>query len=559
MITLFNSEIKAKEIRKILMGHLSELTDKYIKRCSMLDASGTVSGAAHLFSKIIPELIQELPLAVYLKDNVKTHSKSRYITYARLFNGMYYEKVSLSFVQDVIYQDWLFDYCKLNPKYYLKLREVFNIDSSKALLTKILEPKLTVMCLKNGVVDFKDVGVKRTDEILKPFSPSYHCIKQYDFKWNPDAECPLWRTFLGVPAYVNQPIADVEGVLPEKEKRAVLHKFLGSCFVDRSRVKFEYMLILYGGGANGKSVIKEVLDGVFGKEEVFPNLSLRDMAKDDDHGMLTRKAIEGYRFSYCTEMSPKALSDPNMAKILFSGEGMSGRAIGENVSVITDIPLFVCNSNYDWTNFELPKSSDKDESLTRRVLLLSFDKKIPEDRRDPELVSKLLREKEGIFMWLVRGYKRLMRDKWKINNCLSGRIDIVRAEANNVVVRNGKVIHGSIDAYVNYKGLSPVLSDEHSNDLNISTTDIYANYEEFCDRNGIVKVSMRKLSIDLETLGFSKKIAFGAKRRNGFTVYWNKPHNEMIFGKEVPSLTKIFNVDILLGEDGEHEDEFIND
>jgi hypothetical protein len=33
----------------------------------------------------------------------------------------------------------------------------------------------------------------------------------------------------------------------------------------------------------------------------------------------------------------------------------------------------------------------------------------------------------------------------------------------------------------------------------------------------------------------------------------------MIFGKEVPSLTKIFNVDILLGEDGEHEDEFIND
>lgn len=556
MSVIFESEIKAKELRAKLLEHLSKLTDEYIKRCSALDASSTLDGAAYQFSKIIPDLMRDLPLAYYPKDN----PIPKYISYIRMFNGMYYEKVSIAFVQDVIYQDWLFDHCKLNPKFYRKLREESNIGIIKAIRFKELKPSLTVMCLKNGVVDFKDVGIKRMDEVLRPFSPEYPCIKQYDFKWNPNAECPLWRSFLGVPAYINQPIADIDGVLPESEKRAILHKFLGSGFIDRTKVKFEYMLILYGTGANGKSVIKEVLDGIFGKDEVYPNLNFLDMAKDDDHGMRARKAIEGFRFSYCTEMSPKSFNNPEVVKILSSGEGVSGRAIGENVSIITDIPIFMCNSNADWTSFVPPKSSSKDESMSRRVLLLSFDKRIEENRRDSELVGKLLKEKEGIFMWLVRGYKRLMRDRWKIKNSMFGRIEQARADANKDVVRNGKSIHGSIESYINYKGLSPIYSDEYKYSLALPTTDIWNNYEEFCNRNGIKNIqSSRKLSLDFSNLGFSKKIAFGANRSNGYVVYWKEPHNTMIFKSEVPTLEKVFNVNAILGESDEVDDEFIND
>lgn len=553
MSVLFDSEIKAKELRSILLEHLSKLTDKYIRRCSVLDASGTLDGASYQFSKIIPDLVNDLPLALYPRDN----QLARYITYIRMYNGKYYEKVSLSFVQDVIYQDWLFDHCKMNPKYYRKLRDECNYGIIKAIKFKVLTPKLTIMCLKNGVIDFKDVGVKSNEDVLRPFSPEYPCVKQYDFKWNPKAECDLWRTFLGVPAYVNQPLVDIDGVLPEKEKRAILHKFLGSGFLDRSRVKFEYMLILYGTGANGKSVIKEVLDGIFGKDEVYPNLNLLDMAKTDDHGMRARKAIEGYRFSYCTEMSPKSLSHPEIVKILASGEGMSGRAIGENVSVISEIPLFMCNSNDDWTTFSLPKSCDKDESLSRRVLLISFDKRIEENRRDSELVDKLLKEKEGIFMWMVRGYKRLKKDGWKIKNSLNGRVDQVRANANENVIRNGKKVHGSVCEYINFKRLSPVFDEEHPHDLFVSSTELYENYVSFCERNGIGCIqSRRKLSLDFETLGYSKRVAFGEKRQNGFVVYWSEPHNRMIFGKEIPSIEKTLNIDAILGEE---ESEFIND
>ena len=550
MSVIFDSEIKAKELRAILLEHLSKLTDTYIRRCSVLDASGTLDGATYQFSKIIPDIVRDLPLAFYPKDN----PIARYITYIRMYNGKYYEKVSLSFVQDVIYNDWLFDHCKMNPKYYRRLRDECNYGIIKAIKFKVLSPKLTVMCLKNGIVDFKDVGHKPIDDVLKPFSPEYPCIKQYDFNWNPKAECSLWRTFLGVPAYINQPLYDIDGILPEKEKRAILHKFLGSGFLDRSKVKFEYMLILYGTGANGKSVIKEVLDGIFGKDEVYPNLSLLDMAKTDDHGMRARKAIEGCRFSYCTEMSPKSLSHPELVKMFASGEGMTGRAIGENVSVISEIPLFMCNSNDDWTNFSIPKSCDKDESLSRRILLLSFDKKIEENRRDSELVDKLLKEKEGIFMWLVRGYKRLKRDGWKIKNSLNGRVDQVRANANENVIRNGKKVHGSVCEYINFKGISPVIGEENPHDLFVSTTDIYNNYVSFCERNGIKCIqSRRKLSLDFETLGYAKKIAHGEKRQNGYVVYWTEPHGRLIFNKNIPSIEKALNIDAILGEEEDDE------
>ena len=145
-----------------------------------MDACSSFDAAALQFSKIIPDIIADLPLAIYGKDN----PIPKYISYVRMFTGEYYEKVSLILIQDVIYQDWLFDHCKLNPKYYKKLRDESNYGIIKALRFRILKPSLMVMCFKNGVVDLRDVGIKRTDELLNPFSPDYHCVKQYDFKWN---------------------------------------------------------------------------------------------------------------------------------------------------------------------------------------------------------------------------------------------------------------------------------------------------------------------------------------------------------------------------------------
>lgn len=545
---IFDSELKAKRLRGILMGFLEPLSSEYTPRCAALDASGSVGGARLLFERIIYDVVSRIPLAQHQKDNTKEEG----LKYCRIFNGEYYERVAISLVVDTIYSGWLFDYCKMNLKFYGKFKECCRFSVINSLSYRILQPSLRVMCFKNGVVNFDDLT-------LKPFSSEYHCVKQYDFNWNPKAECPTWKKFLGVPAYKGQSVEEIDGVLPEYPKRVVLQKFLGGGFIDRKKVKFEYLMILYGTGANGKSVIKDVLDGIFGKDEVFPNLQFSSLSKEGFDGFNSRRVIDGCRFAYCTEMSPNEFKRPEMVKAAASGESMSGRGIGENTRAITDIPIFICNSNYDWGEVSLiPKDSPEDESMARRVLLLNFDQKVPEDRRDPELSEKLLKEKEGIFQWMVSGYRRLKRDKWKIKDSISGRVEHVRHTANrNDIPVNGKYVHGSIVEYTKFKGISPIMDEEHKHAVLMSTSDIHENYLKFCDSNYLKStVGVRKISIDFETMGYAKKVGFGANNNNGFVMYWNRPNEGNAFRWEIPSIVKTLNLDAILGEE---EDEYIND
>lgn len=548
MATIFDSELKVKRLRELLMNFLIPMSSKYVSKAAALDACSTIGASRLLFERLIADVLSELPLATYVKDN-----SPDYFGFLRIFNGEYYEKIPMSLVVDTIYGGWLFDYCKMNHKFYSKLDKACYKSVKRALEIRRLEPRLDLMCFKNGVVDFKDVGVKSNGDCLRPFSPDYHCVKQYDFKWNPNADCPTWKKFLGIPAFEGQDFADIDGVLPERHKRVVLQKFLGGGFIDRRKVKFEYLMILYGTGANGKSVVKDVLDGIFGKEEVFPNLQFSSLTKEGFDGFNSRRAIEGCRFAYCTEMSPTEFKRPELVKAAASGESMAARGIGENTKPVVDIPIFMCNSNYDWGEVELiPKDSPNDESMARRVLLLNFDKRVPENRRDPELSEKLLKEREGIFMWMVRGYKRLKKDKWKIQDSLFGRVEKVRHSANkSIVVVNGKKVHGSIIEYVRFKGISPIMDENHKNAILVSSTDIYENYRKFCINNGIacyVKGS-HKLSLDFGTLGFSKRIGFGANNCNGYIMYWTEPHNSMIFGSSVPSIEKTLDLEAVLGRE----------
>jgi hypothetical protein len=67
--------------------------------------------------------------------------------------------------------------------------------------------------------------------------------------FDPKAECPQWHKFL-------------DRVLPEKESQQVLREFIDYCFMKDHRM--EKMLLLYGGGLNGKSVTLEIIECLLG-------------------------------------------------------------------------------------------------------------------------------------------------------------------------------------------------------------------------------------------------------------------------------------------------------
>lgn len=552
----FDKELKHKEFRKMLLSRTEGFYSEVSPTISLIESMNGKEKRGRALKPVVRNILKKLHVALYNKDASRTKSGAFVYPACRVFNGMYYESYPMRWLVSFI-ADWLVDFCKADVdkyKFFERLIEDCILDT---LYDCMLSPRYTLMSFRNGVVDMKDME-------LKPHSPEFDVVKLYDFNWNPSAQCPTWKTFLGMPQYVSQ--KGVIGVLPEASKRAVLQKFLGASFIDRSKIRFEYFLILYGDGANGKSVIKDVLEGIFGKDEILPNLDLGQLCRQGDEKLRAMDSMDGKRISYCTELNLGALKQPETLKILSSGESTVGRGIGENIRVINNIPLIICNTNRKVNDKDsMPKDSPKDISVSRRLLLISFDKEIREDERNPEIVQHLLKEKEGIFQWIVRGFKRLKRDKYKITESLEGRVDKIRMDMNSSVpigVGNTRVA-GSILEYMKFKGFSNVLDDDHPYEYLMAFSSLYENYKKFCAKNGVsdkMTASDVKFGRDLGVLGYMKRNDMGATNTTGYIVYSGNEHRIAVM-HTVPSIIEQLNIDALLRESEAEEDEneFIED
>ena len=76
-------------------------------------------------------------------------------------------------------------------------------------------------------------------------------------EYNPQAKAPLFE------AYLNR-------VLPDIKRQKILAEYLGFVFIKHgsNRLKEEKALILYGTGANGKSVFFEIVSALLGAENI---------------------------------------------------------------------------------------------------------------------------------------------------------------------------------------------------------------------------------------------------------------------------------------------------
>lgn len=551
MDRIFDKELKHKEFRSMLLSRVENYYSELSPTVAMIESMNGKEKRGRALKPVLRLIIKRLNAALYSKDSLRTKSGSFVYHSCRVYNGKYYEQFPMRWLFSFI-ADWLVDYCKADVDKYKHFDQIISEGVMDCLYDCMLSPRYTLMSFRNGVVDMKDM-------VLRPHSSEYDVVKLYDFNWNPEADCPVWKAFLGVPKCSFQ--KGVTGVLPEASKRAVLQKFLGASFIDRKKVRFEYFLILYGDGANGKSVIKDVLEGIFGKDEVLPNLDLGQLSRQGDEKLRAMDSMDGKRISYCTELNLGHLKQPETLKILSSGESTVGRGIGENIRIINNIPLIICNTNRKMNDKDnLPKDSPTDISVSRRLLLISFDKEVRESERNPELVQLLLKEKEGIFMWLIRGYKRLKRDKWKITESLEGRIDKIRFEMNSSVsmgVGNTKV-SGAVTTYLSFKRFSNVKDDEHPYEHLVQFSTLYDNFSRFCEKNGIAKdkvISTTKFGRDLGVLGYLKKNDVGETNKTAYTIYSSSEHSVAVTGA-VPSIIEQLNMDALLRESEAEEIEF---
>lgn len=198
-----------------------------------------------------------------------------------------------------------------------------------------------------------------------------------------EASCPRWIQFL------DETIGNPKAIRE-------LQKFFGYCLT--SETTYEKMLVLFGPGANGKSVLLRVLESVVGARYVT-RISLDRLSRMECIAELDGKAL-----NISTGSEWKALSKQEI-KAIVSGDPLAARHKGCN-----DIFEFSPKCKIAYATSYIPKNDNKDEGLWRRFLIIGMTRRFVGDDADPLLVDGLLSELIGIGRWASQGFLMLQED-----------------------------------------------------------------------------------------------------------------------------------------------------
>jgi putative DNA primase/helicase len=270
-------------------------------------------------------------------------------------------------------------------RFYQFREQLFKQFLATAYLPTPESNKDTVLInLQNGTFEISPQGTK-----LRPFDRSDFITYQLPFEYNPQAKAPLFE------AYLNK-------VLPDPERQRVLAEYLGFVFIKHgsNTLKEEKALILYGTGANGKSVFFEIVTAMFGRQNVS-NYSLQSLTEEKG---FYRAKISNKLVNYASEINGKL--EASLFKAMVSGEPVEACLKYGQPFTMDDYAKLIFNCN------ELPKDVEHTNAYFRRFLIIPFDVTIPEHEQDKNLHAKIIeKELSGVFNWVLQGLNRLLEQK----------------------------------------------------------------------------------------------------------------------------------------------------
>jgi len=262
-------------------------------------------------------------------------------------------------------------------------------------------------------------------------------------------------------------------VLPDESSQKILSEFLGYVFIRGGAVKEEKALILYGTGANGKSVFFEVVNALLGSENTC-NYSLRSLTDKEGY---YRAKLANKLVNYASEINTKL--EANLFKQLISGEPVEARVPYCPPFILKDYARFIFNCN------QLPRDVEHTNAYFRRFLIVPFDVTIPPNEQDKELHTKIInKELAGVFNWVLEGLQRLLKQK-----------GFTHSEAVEKAVEDYKIQSDSVKLFIKENEY-----EKRVDNYTLMPT-LYTTYKIFCMDGGFKPVNKRNFRKRLESSG----------------------------------------------------------
>ncbi|WP_340153441.1 phage/plasmid primase, P4 family [uncultured Marivirga sp.] len=420
-------------------------------------------------SKIQVIVIDEL---VSISNSLKFNMCAQYDNFY-LYNHYFWDKISEEKLQKFLGEFAEKIGLSENMAKYYKFKEhlVNQFRSTTIVVEKAKDRSKVLMNLKNGTLEITDNGYElrehRAEDFIKYVLP---------FSYDENARAPLFKRYL-------------DDVIPEIDKQYLLAEYCASAFLPKDSGKIEKVLFLYGNGANGKSVFFDVFTALLGPDNITA-FSLDELSKENGYN---RIEIVDKLMNYASEIDTKF--DFAMFKKLASGEKITVRSIYKAPFQTKDYARLMFNIN------ELPEQVEQTHAFFRRLLIIPFEKEIPDEKQDNELDKKIIRsELAGVFNWIVEGLKRLQVNK-----------GFTECDSSNRLIRRYKIDSDTVKLFLEESGYKPDVNNK------ISLMHLYGEFKEFCEKNGYRPLGKKKFKGRLIHCNF-----YDTKTNSGIEIYCKK-------------------------------------
>lgn len=317
----------------------------------------------------------------------------------------------------------------------------------------------------NGVIDL------RTGALL-PHDPGYLFMQQSAVSYDPEATAPRWEAFLAQ-------------TMPDEQMREYLQRIVGYSITGLTDE--QVFFLHHGKTANGKSVFLDVIEAMMGSYgQTVPNSTLLSKKYEQHPADVAR--MEGRRCLQLSETAQGARLDEALVKRLTGGDTVTARGMGEEFRDFKIVGKFHLVTNH------LPHIN-ADAATQRRIRLIHWSVRIPEEERDPALARRIVRDElPGVLAWAVRGCLAWQRDR--LAQPAQAQMDTERYIAEEDML--GRFIEERLV-------LDPAAMSTNEQ--------VFAAYRAWCELQNVRPMAMMTFGKELNARGITAYVGSGARYR----------------------------------------------
>jgi putative DNA primase/helicase len=334
-----------------------------------------------------------------------------------------------------------------------------------------LDPSLWLLTVKNGTIDVTtgEFREHRQEDMI---------TKIAHVEYKPEADCPLWKQFV-------REIMDYKAEVITFVQTVAGWAWTGD-------ISEQTMFILFGSGANGKSTFLNTIMYLLG-DYAIATPTETFMRKNGDQNTNDIARLRGTRFVTTTEAEQgRRLSEPLIKKITGNDQMTARFLYGEFFNFTPTFKIFMA------TNHK-PVIKGTDHGIWRRIKLIPFTTRIPEDKQDKHLELKLREEGPGILNWLLEGTARWKREQLKAPAAILNATDEYR---------------GEMDVIGNFLKECCIQKPE----VSIRIRELFKAYQDWCGENNEHAVSERFFGLHLKEMGIEQSRTSEARFWSGLAL-----------------------------------------